>query len=574
MFCSNCGKTIRPEDTTCPHCGASMGENRFNGAMYTSVQARVPAEEAPDAPRGSVSYTRTDYMSYDNQPEPDVYSNTTYRPLLQKDEDERLAEEQQAQQEEEEQAAAEETAGADGETGEQDAAESAPEDELNAPESVDEPYTAPEDTHQQEAQDVPEEELPHIPLPQVEEGRINPDIEQFMQEFDEKQARTAERRQSGGSRFQMPSFLRRQAAHAPQEGQEAAYDAPQGEEQEEYAAPEEGGYEPQQAAENGYEQSSYDPNGYDPGDYDDGEPYEAEEQGANPVLGLLNGLRGRLGGNVMVKRILAGVVILAVLVCGIVWLSYVTAARSKIAGVTYSAYSTGTDLIKKYTTADYRAKFNETYGVNATYAQSTLDADKTTLAGLLPQEPAENDAAFISTLTDMQGIIATTLLSDAQAAKDGTADARKDASDQEWQIINNSVAKLLAATSISELSTIGTQIAAAQPTATPAPTDPPTTYVTLQKGMKNSTAVQTLQSRLIELGYLNDKADGAFGNNTMEAVKAFQRQAGLTVDGVATAEVQTALYALDAPEAPAPTADPAATGSPDDPAAPADTPAA
>lgn len=136
MFCSNCGKTIRPEDTACPHCGASMGENRFNGAMYTSVQARIPAEEATDAPKGSVSYTRTDYMSYDNQPEPDVYSNTTYRPLLQKDEDERLAEEQQAQQEEQE-----ETAGADGETGEQDAAERAPEDELNAPESVDEPLS-------------------------------------------------------------------------------------------------------------------------------------------------------------------------------------------------------------------------------------------------------------------------------------------------------------------------------------------------------------------------------------------------------------------------------------------------
>ena len=563
MFCSNCGKTIRPDDAVCPHCGASMGENRFNGAMYTSVQARVPAEEASDAPRGSVSYTRTDYMSYDNQPEPDVYSNTTYRPLLQQDEDERLAEERQAQQEE--QAASEETIGADGETGAEDVSEGAPEDELNAPESVDEPYTAPEDTHQ-EAQDVPEEELPHIPLPQVEEGRINPDIEQFMQEFDEKQARNAERRQSGGSRFQMPSFLRRQAAHAPQEGEEEAYDAPQADGQDEYAAPEGGGYEPQEAAENGY-----DPNGYDPGDYDDGEPYEGEEQGANPVLGFLNGLRGRLGGNVMLKRILAGVVILAVLVCGIVWLSYVTAARSKIAGVTYSAYSAGTDLIKNYTAADYRTKFNETYAVNATYAQSMLDADKTTLAGLLPQEPAENDAAFINTLTDMQGIIATTLLSDAQAAKDGTTDARKEASDQEWQIINNSVAKLLSATSISELSTIGTQIAAAQPTATPAPTDPPTTYVTLQKGMKNSTAVQTLQARLIELGYLDDKADGAFGNNTLEAVKAFQRQAGLTVDGVATAEVQTALYALDAPEAPAPTADPAATGSPDDTTEPAET---
>ena len=97
MFCSNCGKTLKPEDASCPHCGASMGENRFSGSMYTSAQARIPAGEVADAPSGSVSYTRTDYMSYDNQPEPDVYSNTTYRPLLRKDEDERLAEEQEAQ---------------------------------------------------------------------------------------------------------------------------------------------------------------------------------------------------------------------------------------------------------------------------------------------------------------------------------------------------------------------------------------------------------------------------------------------------------------------------------------------
>ena len=34
-----------------------------------------------------MSYTRTDYMSFDNQPEEDIYSGTTYRPLLSDDED-------------------------------------------------------------------------------------------------------------------------------------------------------------------------------------------------------------------------------------------------------------------------------------------------------------------------------------------------------------------------------------------------------------------------------------------------------------------------------------------------------
>ena len=88
MFCSNCGKSVRPEDAACPHCGAVLGEDRFLGNMYTSSQVRLPVNELDRAPAGSLSaYTRTDYMSYDNQPKDDVYSNTTYRPVLDDAED-------------------------------------------------------------------------------------------------------------------------------------------------------------------------------------------------------------------------------------------------------------------------------------------------------------------------------------------------------------------------------------------------------------------------------------------------------------------------------------------------------
>ena len=105
MFCSNCGKSIRPEDASCPHCGAVLGEDRFLGNMYTSSQVRLPVDALDRAPAGSLSaYTRTDYMSYDNQPEDDVYSNTTYRPLLDDEEDlSRQEETEQAAQPEEEQ---------------------------------------------------------------------------------------------------------------------------------------------------------------------------------------------------------------------------------------------------------------------------------------------------------------------------------------------------------------------------------------------------------------------------------------------------------------------------------------
>ena len=97
MFCSNCGKSIRAEDVSCPHCGAVLGEDRFLGNMYTSSQVRLPVDALDRAPAGSLTaYTRTDYMSYDNQPEDDVYSNTTYRPLLNDDEDLSLREQEEA----------------------------------------------------------------------------------------------------------------------------------------------------------------------------------------------------------------------------------------------------------------------------------------------------------------------------------------------------------------------------------------------------------------------------------------------------------------------------------------------
>ena len=54
----------------------------------------------------------------------------------------------------------------------------------------------------------------------------------------------------------------------------------------------------------------------------------------------------------------------------------------------------------------------------------------------------------------------------------------------------------------------------------------------LKKGDKGD-AVKKLQKRLKELGYYKSWADGDYGNETYEAVKAFQKKNGLYVDGVA-----------------------------------------
>jgi len=70
-------------------------------------------------------------------------------------------------------------------------------------------------------------------------------------------------------------------------------------------------------------------------------------------------------------------------------------------------------------------------------------------------------------------------------------------------------------------------------------------YRLLQRGDADgddSTAVLTLQNKLIELGYLHDAADGIFGQNSEKAVKSFQRNNGLEETGLADAATQDKLF--------------------------------
>ena len=92
----------------------------------------------------------------------------------------------------------------------------------------------------------------------------------------------------------------------------------------------------------------------------------------------------------------------------------------------------------------------------------------------------------------------------------------------------------------------------ADPTDTPKPTKAPTR--TLKKNFTGED-VKQLQQALIDLGYLNDAADGTFGTNTEEAVIRFQAVNGLSADGLAGVKTQELLYsgnALSADQAPKP----------------------
>ncbi len=87
------------------------------------------------------------------------------------------------------------------------------------------------------------------------------------------------------------------------------------------------------------------------------------------------------------------------------------------------------------------------------------------------------------------------------------------------------------------------------PTSTPtgAPTSAPTATVvpTLQKGDAGED-VRAIQAMLIELGYLSGSADGQYGTGTRSAVKDFQKQNGLTDDGVAGPKTIEQLFSLSA----------------------------
>ncbi len=63
----------------------------------------------------------------------------------------------------------------------------------------------------------------------------------------------------------------------------------------------------------------------------------------------------------------------------------------------------------------------------------------------------------------------------------------------------------------------------------------------LKQGSRGETVVQ-LQQKLIDLGFLNDVADGSYGPKTAAAVSAFQAANGLNPTGIADTQTQQLLF--------------------------------
>ncbi len=85
--------------------------------------------------------------------------------------------------------------------------------------------------------------------------------------------------------------------------------------------------------------------------------------------------------------------------------------------------------------------------------------------------------------------------------------------------------------------------------ATAAPTSAPAAYTELRANT-SSEAIRAMQTRLKVLGYLMANPSGGYYSATISAVEAFQKAAGLKVQGkVATVEMQQMLFSSSAPSA-------------------------
>ena len=88
-------------------------------------------------------------------------------------------------------------------------------------------------------------------------------------------------------------------------------------------------------------------------------------------------------------------------------------------------------------------------------------------------------------------------------------------------------------------------------------------YTTLREGSRGE-EVKKMQQQLINQGYNvgSAGADGIYGKNTAAAVTQYQRDKGLSVDGIAGNQTQTSLYSAQAPQQNTAAGAPATTESP------------
>ena len=147
-----------------------------------------------------------------------------------------------------------------------------------------------------------------------------------------------------------------------------------------------------------------------------------------------------------------------------------------------------------------------------------------------------------------------------KGSADGDFGAATEAAVKSFQAQNGLAVDGKAGTAtLNKLYSANAKKAPANVTNTPKPTATP--FTSFKHG-DTGAEIKRMQTRLKELGYLNGKADGDFGDATEAAVRYFQQRNNLTVDGKAGQKTLDKLYSSSAKAAkatPTPTAKPTKT---------------
>lgn len=542
MFCSNCGKTLKPGENQCPHCGMPVSESPFSSMSYTA--APPPEDARPERPArqsedGYAPVTRTTYTQMDEREQGDVYSRTTYRAPLSEEEN-----------------APQEPGPAAGQPGQ---GESAPMDgestgqDLSSVVPLDKVYESIPDLEEgEETAEIP-------PLPPVNRPGISEEVRRYMEEAEQERRHAASR--PAKKRFSLFGLM---GSDSRQQEEEAPMDADLSE------AGTQSEPQAQEAA---------------------GESQETQAGKAEPAaaktaaqkikaIGKKTSGKKAAAGKVPVKKIVGMVValgvILVVLIQGVRYLKYVTTPRAKVPTVSVELYDKGMELIQSHVTDEYRAEIVQLYQQDTSGATATArqQQELDEIQALLNEDQSqrlEDDALFVKALMAIQQNINNACTYDflaASNASDTQLEDLKTQADDQWSEVQNLLKRLENATETRDLENLTTG-ANEILTATPEPTpEPEVEYTTLKRGQKNSTEVKRLQNRLYELGYFNDVRDGDFGSKTEQAVKRFQKTVGLKADGVATPELQQLLFADDAPVRSTASPNPSASATPEASAAP------
>ena len=543
MFCANCGKTLKNGASTCPHCGAPVGENHFQGLPYTAAQPKIAPGETEKLAEQFRPYTRTTYMG-SGEPEGDVLSRTTYRPVL---------DEESASAPEDGEAPTQEAPASEGESApEAEAAENrgnGVEALFDEPKGKDDAEDGAAPSSESDAQEDGEAEAVEDAV-DIDPANIH--VEPVKVDAEPEISEESKRILSGEAPVHNERVKRSLLTDKLPFGRKEADRPLFGEEKEEDGVP-----VPEDAADAESDDTSSE-------EFDFGRGERARRLNFDYIT--------------IAKYAAIALVIIAVFVGGYLWIDYMISGRdsSPIDGVSQALYDSGTQYVSTLTEDAFRAEMIQLYQTDSLAFLERVDSMLAEADAMLPESPRENDALFIEAMrhiiTNVGNALSVDsmnapLLANASAEEQATINT---ASQNNWQIVQNGIAALSEATTATGLTniinsqtvTVNVQQVEEIPQETE-PTPDPSQYTSLSKDMR-SEEVQAMQERLIELGYLDDSADGVFGNNTLIAVKFFQQDAGFDVDGIASPEMQALLFSEDAPRraTPSPSPDQSATVAP------------